>query len=345
MSFERKLRPGTFIYEIESGMLQVGSSPQHAVLLSSLSPTEMAWVKDLAAPPPLSSREKNTQGRTTRVPRGTAWKNHEKEPPTAGDEPELSARQAEILRLLDAVGLLHEEMHPLQRLDVRVMGLDRVGTRIALLLASAGVHGLELQDRRLVDAHVEDLYPSADAGLPRTRALGNEIRRIHPRVRVGRLSMPDLVIVSDERVWDHGVLGLLLSEDVTHLPVIQEDRSITVGPLVAPGVSACALCVDMHIHDVLPEWPKMALTLSQTELPSVPDHLTAAAAGLAVTMVEAIALGVPLLNDGSALGTKGAPSQSWRVSQSGVHTDLWTPHPRCTCSTGLLGRTSHPIAG
>lgn len=337
MSFERKLRPGTFIYEIEPGMLQVGSSAQHAVLLSSLSLTEVAWVRGLATPPLLSSWKKNTE-----VRKHTKQRTDTK---VRKDTTGPSARQTEILRLLDAVGLLHEEVHPLQRLDVRVMGLDRVGTRIASLLASAGVHGLELQDRRMVDAHVEDLYPSADAGLPRTRALGNEIKRIHPQVRVGRLSTPDLVILSDERVWDHGVLGLLLSEDVVHLPVIQEDRSITVGPLVAPGVSACALCVDMHIHDVLPQWPKMALSLSQTELPPVPDHLSAAAAGLAVTMVEAIALGVPLLKDGSPIGTKGAPSQSWQISQSGVHTDFWTPHPRCSCSTGLLGRPSHPIAG
>ncbi len=316
-----KLRPDTFVHELSPGVLQVGSRPDSMVILSNLSAADVAWVQGMRVPRP------RTQGRSRRTTR-------------------VTKKQRELLGYLDAAGLLASSVNALAHLHVRVVGLDAVGARVARLLAGSGVAALDIQDRTSVDASVESAYSNQAAGLVRQTALRAQILKQHPEVRVGAITEPDLVIVCGRRAWDHGTMGRLLSQDRTHLPVTQDNQSVTVGPLIAPGVTACALCVDLHKQDAQPLWAKAAFAMAAAPAAAAPDYLAMAAAGLTVAMVEAVASSRPLQGDVEPLGRIGGPSQSWTVTMGGVQTQRWTPHPRCTCSSERLSNLElHQPAG
>lgn len=298
------LKPGTLIFEVSEGLLQVGSSPNQSVLLSSLTKEEVKWLKALRT---RRARVKN-----------------------------LSQREEEMLRLLDAGNLTDDGANPLEHLRVRIVGLDRVGTRVAHMLARAGVHSLELVDRTLVDEEVEDLYPRSALGRARQSELRRAIKGQRPNFLIQKLARPDLVILSSSRVWDPGLTGALLSEDINYLPVVREQGSVTVGPLVAPGVTACTTCLDLYVQESIPSWPKMALELASCAPISTPDYMCATAAGLTVAMIEAVAQGRPPVEGGEPIGRLGGPSYSWRVTRLGVAAEGWQAHPNCTCLTGPL---------
>lgn len=298
------LKPGTLIFEVSKGLLQVGSAPNQSVLLSSLTEAETKWLKALRT---RRARTKN-----------------------------LSEREKEILRLLDAVSLTVDETNPLAALRVRIVGLDRVGTRLAYMLARAGVHSLELVDRTLVDQEVEDLYPRSSLGRTRQTELRKAIKDQWPNFLIQKLARPDLVILSSSRVWDPGLTGALLSQDINHLPVVRDQGSVTVGPLVAPGTTACTTCLDLRIQESIPVWPQMALEMERSPLDETPDHLGATAAGLAIGMIESVAEGRSPVEGGEAVGRLGGPSYSFRVSRLGVVTEGWEPHPDCGCLSSLL---------
>ncbi len=329
------LRVGTFVHEVSPGLVQVGSTPEHAVTFTGLAPQETKWIKSLVPAHRLESQRRKTNRCAV-----------------------LTERQEEILKLMDAVELLAPARDPMEHLRIRVVGLNKVGIRIATLLAEAGVKYLDVRDSQLVDANVEHLFAPEDKGKPRLQALRKQLARSR-NIRVGRTTYPDLVITCSDRVWDHGVLGVLLSHDINHLPVVTDDRAIHVGPLIAPGMTACALCVEMHVDAMLPNWPSVALALRNCGQAPVADHMASTAAGLAVTMVEAAALGLnsPVVDtdtesetdteidagmsprtdgENSTRNPHGLPSQSWRVTQLGVDSVSWYPHPDCRCTGSLV---------
>lgn len=299
-----RLKPDTFLFELSEGMVQVGSSPGCNVLLSNLTTEEVDWLWSLR------------DG-------------------TLASKP-LTDRQEKICRQLADKGLTVTDRSPLADKRVRIIGLDRVGTRIAHLLARTAVKSLDLVDRRLVDQSVEDLYPQESVGTSRQAALKRAIRARRPTFLISKTARPDLTFVCCERVWDHAIVGGLLSEDLNHLPIVAEQASATVGPLVAPGVTACAMCIDMHVHDQIPPWPEMSLALARSPLENSPDDIHMAAAALAVAMFEAVAAGVPPVPGGQVLGRVGGPSYAWEVTRSGPQVKVWRPHPKCACLGSAL---------
>ena len=314
------IRKGTFMHRLTDGSFQVGSVAEHTVMFNDLTAREVEWIKSLRA-------EESAQERRTR---------------RIADEPKvnLTERQVEILALLSAAGLLGPDEDPLSRLRIRVVGLDRVGVLLARLLARSGVRRLELRDTTRVDSAVEDYFSDDAKGLIKDRHLRKEFRERYGLVS-GRLSNPDLVISCNSRVWDHADAGLLLSQDLNHLPITVDDRSIRVGPLIAPGTTACAVCVDMHLRDRAPAWAETHLALERHD-PVVPSHaLAMSAAGLAVNMVDSIARGIPLMppqpaspetSAGPVASPGSMPSYSWRITPSGVETEVWFAHPECACT-------------
>ncbi len=307
-----RLRPGTLIFELEPGMVQVGSNPDHAITLSGLDAHEVAWLQTMS------------QGR--------------------GNLP-LPPRYRTLLGRLGQAGLLATPS-PLAPLRVQVHGLDRVGVRLMRLLAGAGVRALEVRDRRPVDDHVANLFPPHSLGVSRQKAAREALRQCCPDLPLGSLDHPDLVVVSSARTWDHGTLAQMLSSDITHLPVVQDDRAVTIGPLIAPGITACAVCIDKHTNDLVPGWSQMGLDLAALDPAVTPDHLSTAAAGMTLAMVQALVSGKPLGSQDKPLGTPGAPTLSWRLSETGLQTQEWHPHPACGC--GAYSRTVpgvSPLAG
>ncbi len=53
----------------------------------------------------------------------------------------------------------------------------------------------------------------------------------------------------------------LMATDTTHLPIVITRSSIVVGPVITPGVSACASCLALHETDRDAAWPVLASQL------------------------------------------------------------------------------------
>ncbi len=304
----RQLRPHTFIAEIQPGRLQVGSAPPHMVIFSDLSPAEVKWLMLLQDFDSLTKTERGELDRNV----------------------ELTQRQEEILVMLNAAGLLTGDTSNLADLHVRIVGLDRVGVRLASLLAEEGVGAIDLKDRRAVSPELGRFFDSADLGRPRQTALAQELRGRYRDTKFGTVSNPDLVVVCSANTWDHGVLGRLLSQDVPHLPVVERDRSIQIGPIVVPGRTGCVVCADLTMTDSFPLWAQSSLALGAAPEPQAPDYLCATAAGLAVALIVAAYTGdVP--SGGSSPAGVGGVAHSFEVGLTGVSTREWYPHPKCAC--------------
>ena len=327
-----QLREGTFVHQVSPELFQVGSTPEHAVLFSDLTEEEKDWLRSLLP-----------KGRV--IPGRQSGRGNQ----SAGGS--LTERQQEMLLLLENASLLGPEPNPLPRLRIRIVGLDRVGILLSRLLVAAGIRHLDLRDSSRVNAEVENLFPADAKGLVRARILQQELAK-DKKLRLGRITYPDLVVTCNSRVWDHARSGLLLSHDVNHLPIVTDDRSIQVGPFIAPGITACAVCVDMHVRDAFPTWPDTHLALRNATPVTPSHHMAATAAGLAASMIESVALGIPITpgrgtssrdpedpqQEGNLPpGAGSATSHSWRVTQRGVQTRTWTRHPDCGCSAAGLG--------
>lgn len=309
----RYLVPGTLVHEVESGMVQVGSNPQHSVLFSGLNSAETTWLKSL--------REKPFQIRR----------------PEHGANLGLTPRQEEALRLLDAVGLLEPNRDLLRRLRIRVMGLNDVGIRVAKVLAEARISHLEARDSRSVDEECELLFPSSAKGLSRERAMREMIREISPNTCLGKIAVPDLVVVCSERVIDFGVVGLLLSHDTPHIPVVSDDRIVTVGPLVVPGQTACSLCSELHAADNVPGFAYFSDALRNSGPCRPVPFISTMAAGVVMGIIDTIAKNHRPGRSVGPEGTSPSPSPSLsstpivRISADGVTADQAIPHPDCGC--------------
>lgn len=314
------LRPRTFVAEVTPGRLQVGSTPPHTVVFSDLSAREVAWVRGL------------------RVPLAGKGGSKERRPRVTSES--LTARQREILRMLDAADLLTAEPSPLSSLHVQVIGLDAVGIQVARFLAEEGVKTLELRDRRRVDASIERFFDSSAPGRLRQTALADSLRVHHRAVRIGASGTPDLTVVCGHNTWDHGAMGRLISEDLAHLPIVERDREVQVGPVIVPGRTGCALCIDLSRQDAFPLWARTSLALAGTRRPHTPDYLSVGSAGLAVSLIICSLTGTVPTGASRPPGLGGA-SHSFTVSASGVTTQEWFPHPACAChADGLLSATS-----
>lgn len=309
----RRLVEGTLVYEQQPGSVRVGSTPEHTVVFSRLTPIEVDWLRSLSDVNPRGFRKPGKR---------------------------LSQRQVDMLRLIDAAGLLQQRSDPVSKLRVRVSGLDAAGIGVAVLLARIGVSHLDARDRRPVAGECEQLFPFAASGESREAAVRSLVSQISPSTCTGKIASPDVAVVCASRVVDHGVTGRLLSHDVPHVVLTSDDRTVTVGPVVIPGVTACALCADLDTRDRVPGWASLADALRTTPAPRVGIALAQMAAGMAVGFVRELAHGVlPAVVPDAAIPPGGAsglvmPSTMVRLTSSVVTSSSLSPHPECGC-TGL----------
>lgn len=138
----------------------------------------------------------------------------------------------------------------------------------------------------------------------------------------------DLVVLVDAWVVDPADHGAWLRRDVPHLPVVELDGAVAIGPFVEPGRTACLYCVHLHRVDADPAWPAIAAQLWGR--PPAPRSRTARA-GAAVFAARRIAEHVgrgpdePAADDGAGV--------SWRVTDRGaVSVVRWRRHPECSCA-------------
>lgn len=112
-----------------------------------------------------------------------------------------------------------------------------------------------------------------------------------------------------------------LNRDVVHLPVVVAERSISVGPLVEPGVGACLYCVHLARVDADSAWPAIATQLLGRAAREVGLLEVAEAAAFVARRVLA------------RLAGEREGGVSWRLdSGGGVSSRAWGRHPDCRCA-------------
>ncbi|KOT29737.1 thiamine biosynthesis protein ThiF [Streptomyces caelestis] len=243
---------------------------------------------------------------------------------------------------------------PLRRLAARrsvrvqVRGAGRVGAALAALLSGAGVGEVDVRDVGRVEPW--DVTPG---GLP-AEALGD--RRDEAARRAVRRAAPDrpprrtdrspleegdpgfgLVVLAPRddvavHAPDPGAAETLVSSGTPHLYAGVVEGTGVVGPLVLPGETGCAGCLQQDRTDRDPVWPRLAAQWRsgrQRRVGACDLTLATTVAGLAAAHALAFL-------DGRVPSSAGA---RWEVSLPALH---WharpvRPHPVCSCGAARKG--------
>lgn len=161
-----------------------------------------------------------------------------------------------------------------QRAVLHLVGLGRTGAVLATVLASAGLGTILLEDDRPVAA--SDVSPGAfelsDIGLTRSVAVRRHLLRIDPAVQAHilhdggtgnpSLASLDLAVMVGHDTAATSTAARFHAAGRPHLFVLVREQDGTVGPLVVPGETACAECVDRHRATVDPEWLEVSAQLA-----------------------------------------------------------------------------------
>lgn len=137
---------------------------------------------------------------------------------------------------------------------------------------------------------------------------------------------PDLTVVS---AYGSAVVPAraLMAEDSAHLVVTSAGGTVTIGPLVLPGITACTVCEALQRAQKDPDWPAVAIQCAARR--PRPSALVAPLAGALVAR-EAVAF------------LQGGTAQRWRAGRDGVDPLAPVePHPDCGCGAAQALR---PIA-
>lgn len=227
-------------------------------------------------------------------------------------------RHAALLHQLDQAGLLvRTSSDAAPRVCVRVHGGGAVGTEAAVTLARAGV-AVSVVDRARARRQSAPHLPDPDCGavaLARVREQvpGAEVRGAHANAALD-------VVISAGPAVSHA--RELLNADQPHLLVECGELGVSVGPVVVPGVSACATCLGLYAAQERPEWPVLALQCDSRRPRVAPATATIAGALVAH---EALAF------------IHGRATGQWRVEAEQVRAvDVRAPHPDCRCTLAAL---------
>lgn len=233
---------------------------------------------------------------------------------------------------------------PLRRLAARsgvrvqVRGAGRVGAAVAALLSAAGVGRVDVLDGGRVQP-----WDVAPGGLPpesvgerRDAAARRLVARSAPGGRAARAGGPEpglsLVVVAPRDglaayAPDPVAADAWVGTGTPHLFAGVLEATGVVGPLVLPGGSACARCLELGRVDADPAWPRlMAQWRSGRRSAAAP----ACDAGLAASVAGLAAAHALAFLDGDVPASAGArwevssPLLRWRAS-------VVRPHGGCPC--------------
>jgi len=143
----------------------------------------------------------------------------------------------------------------------------------------------------------------------------------------------EFAIAVGQYVLDPAQHSLWLRRDIPHSAVVLSDSSVSVGPTVDPGRSACLCCLQFHATDADTAWPAIASQLWGRRSPADTELVASEVAALAVRQVEAW-----------FSGDSPTPQQERLDVASGrVSTVSYEPHPLCGClEAGLANAVSAP---
>ncbi|WP_328788835.1 MULTISPECIES: ThiF family adenylyltransferase [unclassified Streptomyces] len=226
---------------------------------------------------------------------------------------------------------------------VRVRGSGRVGAVIAAVLAGAGVGRVEVLDGGLVEP--ADVAPGGldpgSVGRPRAESAGRRVRESAPgrTPRAGEDAGAEpglaLVVVAPRdglHAWapDPDTAADWIASGIPHLYAGVLEGTGLVGPLVLPGSTACAGCMERERVDRDAAWPRMLVqwrSAHRRRAGAACDlGLSTAVAGLAAAHALAFL-------DGQLPASTAA---RWEAALPALHWESTPvpPHPDCPCGAG-----------
>ncbi|MEW2394743.1 ThiF family adenylyltransferase [Streptomyces sp. NPDC046862] len=233
-------------------------------------------------------------------------------------------------------------------LRVQVRGAGRVGAVLASLLAGAGVGGVDVLDGGRVEP-----WDVAPGGLPadsvgerRADAARRAVRKAAPdrpprTTRSGEDPGFSLVILAprngvDIHAPDPVTAEPLIASGTPHLYAGVVEGTGVVGPLVLPGETGCAGCLDQGRTDRDGCWPRLVAQWRsgrQRQTEACDLTLASVVAGLAAGHALAFL-------DGRVPSSAGA---RWEVSSPGLdwHSRPVWAHPACPCAAAEKGKEEH----
>jgi bacteriocin biosynthesis cyclodehydratase domain-containing protein len=237
---------------------------------------------------------------------------------------------------------------PLRRLAARrsmrvqVRGAGRVGAALAALLSGAGVGEVDVRDLGQVEPWdvVPGGLPAEAVGDRRDEAARRAVRRAapdRPPRRTARSPLEGggpgfgLVVLAPRddvavHAPDPAAAETLVSSGTPHLYAGVVEGTGVVGPLVLPGETSCAGCLQQDRTDRDPAWPRLAAQWRsgrQRRVGACDLTLATTVAGLAAAHALAFL-------DGRVPSSAGA---RWEVSLPALrwHARPVQPHPACPC--------------
>lgn len=224
---------------------------------------------------------------------------------------------------------------------VRVHGAGRVGAAVASVLSAAGVGQVEV-----VDDGVVEPWDTLPAGLPadrtgerRDKAASRAVHRASPWPARGRrrhASPQDglsLVVIAPRDGLDAYAPDPLLAQEFVRTGVPQLYGGVleatgVVGPLVLPGVTACAECLLRQRAEREPSWP---LVVGQGRTAARRrSGVPPCDAALATTVAGATAAHALAFLDGSESAVAGR-RQLLALPHLRSEDEEFTAHPGCPC--------------
>ncbi|WP_327317717.1 TOMM precursor leader peptide-binding protein [Streptomyces sp. NBC_01235] len=262
--------------------------------------------------------------------------------------PDLAALSLVTSEPGDAV----EHLTARRRLRVQVRGAGRVGAVLAALLSGAGIGEVDVRDGGRVEP--EDVAPG---GLPaeavgerRDEAARRAVRRAAPDRAPRRSSSSpaeadtpgfSLVILAPrDDVSVHAPAASaaepLIASGTPHLYAGVVEATGVVGPLVLPGETGCAGCLQQARTDRDPAWPRLvAQWHSGRKRAALACDLT-----LATTVAGLAAAHALTFLDGRTPSSAGA---RWEASVPALqwHARPVWPHSACSCAAAEKGKREH----
>ncbi|QOV41474.1 ThiF family adenylyltransferase [Streptomyces ferrugineus] len=246
-------------------------------------------------------------------------------------------------------------------LRVQVRGAGRVGAMVASLLSAAGVGDIDVRDVGRVEP-----WDVAPGGLPaeaigarRDEAARRTARRCAAvRPRRGRHAPPSeegaghslVIIAPRDDVAVHApspsAADPLITSGTPHLYAGVVEATGVVGPLVLPGETACAGCLNEGRTDRDPAWPRLVAQWhsgsgsgSGRARDVRPCDLTLATTVAGLAAAHALAfLDGRLPSSAGARWEVSLPSLTWHARP------VWA-HPACPCGATDKGEGEHPSDG
>jgi bacteriocin biosynthesis cyclodehydratase domain-containing protein len=325
---------GVAVLRRRTGELQIGIEPDHATVLTGLSPAVERAMHRLTGTHTIADLLGGSAVPQERAELAKVLRHLDKRGlvEDATDQPGPTARLAADVTSSALNGLMGGRVPDLRaHATVEVHGNGRLAIAVATLLAAAGVGRVHpVTAGVVVPEDVGTGYLESDVGRPRRTATREAIERIEPSAVTRQLCRPTLVVLADAAVPRPDLVARLTRAKVPHLLVRVHERTGVVGPLVVPGRSSCLHCADLRRTELDPCWPSVAAQLAGKTRPA--DLACAqTVAGLATAQALRFVAWRP----------PQSPPPVWNGSieldpfESTTLARDWPPHPACPCGAHL----------